>query len=44
MKIVVVTNYGNAWVIEVDENTKHGGLNLHDLERVVASYPYQDWL
>ena len=42
MKIVVVTNHGNAWVLEVDENTKHGGMNLHDTEHVVASYPYNN--
>ncbi len=42
MKIVVVTNYGNACVIEVDETPKLGGINLSDTEQVVASFPYNN--
>ncbi len=42
MKIVVVTKQGNAWVLEVNENGKNGGLNLSDNDEVVASFPYQE--
>lgn len=39
MKIVCVTDQGNAWIVECTE-IKHGGLNLYDGEKVIASFPY----
>jgi len=39
VKIVLVTNHGNAWIVKCSA-TKHGGLSLSEGEVVVAALPY----